>query len=196
LIREDKQQINMTTRPKTDGGGRGAGRNRNNARNRPPRQAGVTTTKFKGACEALDGHIFDFGANSSADGFIRTKKKIEEYVGVHFDQGSNIRISIENGVLFTVAIPVEPVNPPIPAVLARARIPAVVADPVNGVIGQPEVPAVLPVAAIPNPPLTRMQEMMLAGEIKGYQTELRKLTENVKKAYSLVLGQCTENLKS
>ena len=129
----------MTMRPNTDGGGRGAGRNRNNARNRSPRQASTTTTKFKGACEALDGHIFDFGANCSADGFIRTKKKIEEYVGVHFDQGSNIRISIENGVLFTVPMPIEPVNPPIPAVLARARIPAVVGDPDNGIPGQAEV---------------------------------------------------------
>jgi hypothetical protein len=182
----------MSARQKSDGGGRNAGRGRNNARNRMPRAASVSS-KFKGACEALDGHIFDYGTSNS-DSFVETKKKIEEYVGIHFDQGSNTRISIETGTLYVIPIPVPPVNAPIPGVVGVRAVPEVVDA--NGIVTQAAIPEIVAVAAVPSPPMTQIQIIIYTGEIKTYQSEQKKLSDNIKKAYSLVLGQCTESLKS
>jgi hypothetical protein len=184
----------MSARPKSDGGGQGPGRNRGRARNRTGKPTS-SHAKFKGACEAISSAIFDYGTNNS-DGFVETKKKIEEYIGANYDQGANVRISLETGTLYVPPQPQVPVNGPIPAVAGVIGQPFIAPDPNNNVVGQPFIAAVQAVVGVPHAPLDEFQKMVLSGDIKTWQQEKKKLADNIKKAYSLVLGQCTESLKS
>jgi hypothetical protein len=83
----------------------------------------------------------------------------------------------------------------------------VVADPANGVVGQAEIQAAMavaevlavahvPAAAAVYAPLTPMQALMAGAEVKQYYYQRSKLTENVKKAFAIVLKQSTPALKN
>ena len=45
-------------------------------------------------------------------------------------------------------------------------------------------------------PLTRLEEMILSGEVKNYLMRKVKYTDNCNKTYGLILGQCTQGVKN
>ena len=153
------------------------------------RPGSTTPTKFKGNCDDLSGSIFDCGDNRTADGFVSTKKRIAEYVGATYDHGADIRSSIENGTKFVIPPPPKPTALVSAAIAATA---AVAADPNNNVAA---VAAVAAQAAVYEP-MDEYQKMEYSGILKNHLYKVSKLDENIKKAYSLILGQCTENLQS
>jgi hypothetical protein len=109
--------------------------------------------------------------------------------------------------LITAAIPAIPGVATVTAINARAARPAIPGDPNAGITPVAAVPAVIgrnAVAAVPAQaavpavyaPLTNIQQMILTGEVKNYLYQRQKLDENMKKAFTIVYKQCTENLKS
>jgi hypothetical protein len=170
----------MAPRTKSGGGGRGTGQ-----RNRSVRTGTTTSTssdKTKQSLDDLTDIVFDIGDNRTADGFVNAKKRLVEVIGSTFEQGANIAVSIKTGVLYVVPMPVEPVTALISA--ATQAVPAT-----STTTRIPAVPAVYA-------PLTNMQQMILAGQVRSYLLQEQKLTENIKKAFAIVYKQCTENLKS
>jgi hypothetical protein len=83
--------------------GRGCG-NGNNA-HRPQRQP---PTKFRGNCTKLQGCIFDCSDYKQADTFVRTLKRISEYVGAEYKHGGDIQSSIINEMKITIPVPTAP----------------------------------------------------------------------------------------
>ena len=50
----------------------------------------MTTTKFKGNCVGLEGHIFDCSDYKQADTYVHMHKQIAEYIGVEYKNGGDI----------------------------------------------------------------------------------------------------------
>lgn len=172
------------SRMKSAGGGRGAGQKSRSGRNGNVKSNSASNDKTKQSLDDLTDMTFDVGDNRTADTFVNAKKRLVEYVGSTFDLGADIATSIETGTLHVVPMPVEPVT-----AVVTAAVPEVVADPANGIAGVPARPEV-------RAPLSNMQAMLLSGQVKSYLYQVNKLAENVKKAYAIVLKQCTLNLQS
>ena len=133
--------------------GRGSG-------NKKPQQS----TKFKGSCPDLEGHIFDCSDYKQADNFVHTLKRISEFVGAECKHGGDIRSSIVNETKFVVP---EPATPDYSANYATAPTPE-----------------------------DKVKEMMFKGVISAYIKRTTILDDNIQKAFSLILGQCTDLLQS
>jgi hypothetical protein len=140
---------------------RGAGREQQGRgrgqRNRPQPQHEVST-RFKGNCAKLQGHIFDCSDYKQADKFVNTLKHISEYVGAAYKHGGDIRSSIINETRIIISVPAAPT------------------------IVDPQAPT----------PAEIVAKMISKGEIDSYIKRKLMLDDNVQKAYSLVLGQCTD----
>ena len=65
---------------------------------------------FKGANEKLSTVIFDYGGTGNQDMFVKSKKKIEIYIGQNFDNPRDIQSSIENLELYTILMPPAPAD--------------------------------------------------------------------------------------
>ena len=149
-------------------GGRGGGRRSSNRGGRGGRGHGYrqpqASTKFKGNCADLQGHIFDCSDNKQADNYVRSVKRISEYVGSEYKSGGDIRSSIVNEQKVTIPVPVTPTY--------SAAYPRITTQE------------------------DRTKEMIFKGKIDAYIKRQTILDDNIQKAYSLVLGQCTELLQS
>ena len=154
---------------RTSSGGRGGGRGGGNqGRGYQGRGNGGpkphTTSKFKGNCSELEGHIFDCSDSKQADLYVHTVKRVAEYVGATYKQGGDISSAIIHGTLPTLA--------------------------------QPTYPTYSTTYDTAPTPDDKVKEMIFKGEIDSYVKRKALLTENIQKVYSLVLGQCTELLRS
>ena len=68
----------------------------------------MTTTKFKGNCADLDGHIFDCLDYKQADTYVHMHKHIAEYVGVEYKSRGDVCASIIAGMKITIPLPTYP----------------------------------------------------------------------------------------
>ena len=212
------------TRP-SGGAAQGRG-GRNRSVSRASSSGSSSSDKTKQSLDDLTDIVFDVGDNRVADQYVTAKKRLVEYVGSTFEQGANISMSIKTGILVVIPMPIEPVTaiitPAIAATPAVAAIPgfpgvpavafqaAVIADPQNNIQAVPAIQAVAAIparaavaaiAAVPGVAAVRedmstIQKMMLSGQVKNYLYQQQKLEENVKKAFTITLKQCTVNLKS
>jgi len=94
-------------------GGRSGGRfsNRRTGRFNNRRNNNINTSNknvFKGACEALQGHVIDSGKPGQLDKYTETMKQIANYVGSTYKNGGDIRKVIENVEEQTIPIPSDP----------------------------------------------------------------------------------------
>ena len=71
-------------------------------------KAMTTTTKFKGNCADLDGHIFDCSDYKQADTYMHMHKQIAEYVGAEYKNGGDVHASIIAGMKITIPLPTHP----------------------------------------------------------------------------------------
>ena len=71
---------------------------------------GPTKDKFKGKCKNLEGFVFDANKYNQADEYVKTWKEIAEYVGTNFDNGDDVRYTIENNKRPDFPKPVKPRN--------------------------------------------------------------------------------------
>ena len=136
--------------------GRGQGRGPSN---RPQR---ITPTKFKGNKSDLQGQIFDCSDYNQADTFVNTLKQISEYISAHYKHGGDIRSSILQGSILTLAFPTAPVYTNHSALTPQETV----------------------------------LQMIFKGKIDAYIKRKTMLQDNIQKAYSLILGQCTDLLQS
>ena len=91
------------------GQGRGGrGRGRPNAARKPQAKPQVSTKKFQGNHDKLQGCIFDCSDSRQADLFVTTLKRISEHLGSEYKHGGDIRSSILNETKFTIPVPVAP----------------------------------------------------------------------------------------
>ena len=141
------------------GQGRGGrGRGRPNAARKPQAKPQVSTKKFQGNHDKLQGCIFDCSDSRQADLFVTTLKRISEHLGSEYKHGGDIRSSILNETKFTIPVPVAP------TIVDAANLTAV------EVVGN----------------------MIFKGKVDAYIKRDAVLDNTIQKAYSLILGQCTD----
>ena len=69
----------------------------------------ITKTKFEGDCEDLKGHIYDCSDSKKADLFVKTNKKLSEYVGKKFKEfPGDMQSLVKNLEMPTLVMPVDP----------------------------------------------------------------------------------------
>ena len=66
------------------------------------------STKFKGNCAELEGHIFDCLDYKQADAYVHTLKRVSEYVRATYKCGGDIHSSIINEAVVTIEAPNAP----------------------------------------------------------------------------------------
>ena len=89
----------------------GRGQQTTSGRSRSNRFSLPSSTKFKGNCNDLSGHVFDCSDYKQADNYVTTLKRISEYVGSEYKHGGDIRSSLINGKAFIIPLPVPPPAP-------------------------------------------------------------------------------------
>ena len=114
----------------------------------------TTSSKFKGKCDDLKGHIYDCSSTRQADQFMTTTKEIAEYIGRTYKYGGDIKKTIQN---------LEEVD-----------------------IEEPEL----------EDDATEVRRIIFTREADEYVKRKTFLRENMKTAYTLILGQCTELLRA
>ena len=129
----------------------------------------LSSTTFYGGCSELKGKIYDCSTHKEADKYITTTKAIAEYAGRSFTNGGDIRASILNESLFIIPMPKDPADNYTDITDA------------NGVV---TTNARAQVTYVEN----KMFELALGAHMK----RTTMLEANIQKAYSLVLGQCTD----
>ena len=118
----------------------------------------ITKEKFKGKCKDLEGFIFDADKFNQADGYIKTKNEIAEYVGTNYNNVDDIRAAIEEGIKPVLSRPVKP-------------------------------------AADQEGNLDETDELIWKKEIDHFVKRKNLLDSNLRKAYSLVWGQCSNIMR-
>ena len=139
-------------------GNTGKRSNSSTKNNKNNNKSGNNKDKFKGKCKELEGVIFDANRYNQADEYIKAVQEIAEYVGSNYDDGADVRQSIEDGKKMVIPKPVKP-----------------------------------QVDSDGN--LDETDEMIWKKEIDYYVKRVRMLDSNLRKAFSLVRGQCTDVMR-
>jgi hypothetical protein len=160
-------------KPKVEGGARQ--RRRGNPQQRESRK------DYKSDVAGLETHTFNIGGSKQAGQFVRTLEEIATYCQKEYskgggDIGTAIR-TLQNPVL---ALPPQPGTPAIPA------------DP-----GDPNaVPPIPARAAVPAIPPTPIELFMWQESYKTANERICQFTGNCERAWALVWGQCSQELKN
>lgn len=142
------------------GGARPGNRGNNNSQR-------VSRKEFKGAEDALEGHVFDVGAAKHAAQFSKTLEEIANYVQrTYTSGGGTIGQAIAEMQAPTINLPPQPGTP---------------ADPATG------APAIPP---------TQVELFMWQEEFKTANKKQNTYNENKERAYALVWGQCSQELRN
>ena len=81
---------------------------KNNNSNRNNRKPSSSKDKSKNKIKKLEDIIFDANRYNQADEFIKAVEGIAEHVGINFENGGDVKRSIEQGVKMTIPKPVKP----------------------------------------------------------------------------------------
>ena len=136
-------------------------------------RANKPTSTFTGGFPDLKGNIYDCTTFRQADRYITTTKAVVEYIGRTFTHSGDIRATVENEQLFVIDTPDDPAEEYSDS------------EDDEGNITQT---AIMKVPYVDN----KVFEL----ELSSYVKRKSVLTSNVQKAYSLVLGQCTDLMLS
>ena len=75
--------------------------NRRGGNQKPVNTPNPRQEKFLGACEKLQGFIFDIKGYGMADQFAVTQKKLANHVGTVFPNGTDVKLAVEQLVIPT-----------------------------------------------------------------------------------------------
>ena len=133
---------------------------------------GRTTSLLTICIEELRSQYYDCSSYKEAERYITTTKMISQHVGRTFKDGGDIRATIDNMVRYVIPLPVDP-----------ATNYTATTDSSGNVL-------------TPREQVTYMEDLLMKQEVGVYVKRKASLDTNIQKAYSLVLGQCTELLKN
>ena len=128
---------------------------------------------FKGGVEELHNHYFDCASVQSADRFVTTLKAIYEHVGRTYQEGGDIRSTLENLKQCVIDPPIDPADSYSDILTNNNRVSKTARD---------QVPY--------------LDNEVFRQEINTYVKQKAQLKSNMRQAYSLVLGQCTDRMKN
>ena len=140
---------------------------------RNPGGSTLHSTSFTGGIDELKSHYYDCSSYKQADRYVTTTKAIKEYVGKNYSNGGDIRATLENMEEFEVENPEDP----------SANYNDII-DPNNGEVIQTAQDQV-----------TYLERKIYDNEIIAMVKRRNLLKSNLQKAYSLILGQCTDLMK-
>jgi hypothetical protein len=142
--------------PRQPGANGTQGRRRQGARHSQQRGQTPRASNFKGRCDDLKGHVYDYANNrQAANQFTKTTREICEYVGRTYKYGADTKIALETLSEPTFAKPTDPA--------ANA---------------------------------TRTDVLLWEMQVDEYVKRKTMLRENLKTAYSLIYGQCSDALRA
>ena len=202
-------------------GGRGRGGGRFNTPGRGGRSANINTrgNSKTGLTKELEGHIFDFGTATAADKMKTTQEKISEYVGIKY--GDDVANELINRVRVVLAPPDYPEDAKIRHVADRKIIMqqrenalqakrSILATLENQLQATPSDTKIMNEKAVVENEiiqlkhlmtkdipidLTKQEEIDHSNRCKADSNKEEKLSSDHKNVFTLIKGQCTQQLK-
>ncbi len=152
----------------TGGASNSHSNNKKGKNNNQKRNSNSIKSKFKGKCEDLQGHVFDAVKLNQADEYIKVKNEIAEYVGTHYENGGDVHEAIES-MDATPKFP-KPKKP-----VGELK------DKNDESKGRHDV--------------DEIDDLIWKKEIEHYVKRKVSLNNNLRKAFSLVWGQCSDVMR-
>jgi hypothetical protein len=201
--------------------GRGRGGDRFNTPARGGRSANINNrgNSKTGLTKELEGHIFDFGTATAADKMKTTQEKISEYVGIKY--GDDVANELINRVRVVLAPPDYPDDAKIRHVADRKIIEqqrentlkakkSILGTLESQLLATPTDTKVMNDKAVVENEiiqlehlmkkeipieLTKQEEIDHNNKCKAHSNREEKLISDQKKVFTLIKGQCTQQLK-
>ena len=146
---------------------------RSHTSRRNPGTSNVLSSSFSGGIEDLKSHYYDCSSYKQADKFVTTTKAIKKYGGKNYSNGGDIRATLENMREYEIENPIDPSED--------------YEDIIDSDTGQVTQTAIEQVSYL--------EKKRYDNEIIAMVKRRNALKSNIQKAYSLILGQCTELMK-
>ena len=163
--------------PELTSSGRGGGRfNRGPGRFGMPKSSTLhPRQRFEGDIPELHGKTYELVGNKSADLYTETTKHIASYVAIKCQHGGDIRRVVETRVRPTMVAP------------NRTTIATQLGIPEMTTVGDGETARVV---------IDPLVQMMFAEEVKEHVKRTRKLEENIKFLWTVLLAQSSQAVRN
>ena len=166
----------MATKGQTKSSGKGSSSNDSKqtpSSKRHFRRQPKSSVGFKGGIEELRNQYFDCTSYLQADQFITTSKAICEHVGRTYQDPGDIRATLDNMTRIIIPMPQDPADKYSDIMDLQGNVTLTAREQV-----------------------TYMEDILARQEVALYVKRKATLDTNIQKAYSLILGQCTDAMKN
>ena len=143
--------------------------------NRSSSEHNLTLSLFQGGVEELKNNYFDCASYQQTDRYVTTIKDITESIGRSYVNGGDVRASIDAMAVVAILPPDDPIRQ------------------YQDIVDLSDTSRVIHMAM---DQVSFMEMDIFRQKINSFIKQQNILTANLRKAYSLILGQCTEMMKS
>ena len=135
----------------------------------------MQTTRFRGRCDELKDHVFEETMSMNTDMFSDSKRELAMHIGANYKHGSDTRFIIENMTEFVMPRPTRP------AAVAPLRANATADETAEHAAATEECEF--------------LRDVCREG-VKTYSKRQEILVSKMKRAYTLLWGQCSDIIQS